>query len=82
MLLPATVWADDGGYIVTLKDGVDVSSQFEQAYDLTQLTEVDHGIYETDATNAAKLENSPLVESVEKAGTMPRLCGKCYYYQK
>ena len=68
-LLPMGVFAAGGGYIVTLKDGADVSAAFEQSYDLTQLTKKDHGIYETDAANAAKLEDNPLVASVAKAGS-------------
>lgn len=74
MLLPAGITADDDDdnnetYIVTLKDGVNASSTFENKYELTQLTAVDHGIYVTDAENAAIVEDSALVESVTETGS-------------
>ncbi len=74
MVYPAGVAADkedgDGGtYIVTLKENADASATFENKYDLTQLTAVDHGIYVTDGENATVLENSSIVESVTESQT-------------
>lgn len=74
MVFPVGVAADkEGGngetYIVTLKDDADASATFENKYDLTQLTAVDHGIYVTDGENADVLENSSIVESVTESKT-------------
>lgn len=69
-LFPQGVSASDNGdtYIVTLKDDANASATFENKYDLTQLTVVDHGIYVTDGENAAVIKDSSLVESVTKSG--------------
>ncbi len=74
MVTPAGVAAnkEDGDgetYIVTLKGDADASATFENKYDLTQLTAVDHGIYVTDGENADVLENSSIVESVAESKT-------------
>lgn len=76
-LLPTGLCAADAGeYLVTVKDGVSLSDDFLEAYHLTPLTEEDHGVYLTDAANAARLEDHRKVEAVEENTTVTL----CYDY--
>lgn len=63
-LFPCGVAAEEDTYIVTAKDNASISAAFEKKYDLTQLTEKDHGFYVTDKTNAEKLKDDPKIKSV------------------
>lgn len=70
-LLPTGLCAESTGeYIITVKDGVTLSQSFLEAYDLTPITEEDHGLYLTDKANATRLAKHHKVEAVEKNATV------------
>ena len=63
-LLPSGILADTGNYIVSIKDGANISAAFEKKYNLTPLTTENHGLYITDEENAEKIEEDPKVEAI------------------
>ena len=70
-LLPSGILADTGNYIVSIKDGANISAAFEKKYNLTPLTTENHGLYITDEENAEEIEEDPKVEAITETN---------YYY--
>lgn len=69
-LIPTGLTAEntEENFIVTVKDGAAVTENYEEKYNLIQLTAMDHGLYVTDEENAKKIENHSAIESVEESG--------------
>ena len=59
LLFPTGVWAESTSYIVSFDEDANVTAAFEKKYNLTPLTEEDHGLYTTDKKNAVRLESNP-----------------------
>lgn len=68
LLFPTGVWAESTSYIVSFDEDANVTAAFEKKYNLTPLTEEDHGLYTTDKKNAVRLESNPKVENITPNG--------------